>query len=301
MLKYIGLIKAFISITASIILSSCISTSPINKNDYVNASLATFNYSRAEKKITSLKKGDVFKIDFYMLFDHSYQGIPLADGWVGMLSNDVCGLVISKENNHVVYSHVFGYVLLFDEKSEDPRIFRFAQKGVSVLIPQYEVIMEGREDPQSEFDQKQEGSCMTTTMYKAQRLMDNRVLEVRKLDFMEPEKSEIFQLTTNFSHVLSHDNFIKTRDRIQKLKTGTAYYNVIQHLDGKFISLDGNDPVLVIDGLLPDAGKYQWGKYSKDPAFKILPFGYMEEGRAIPILALVFSRASLHEIVPYAP
>lgn len=236
-----------------------------------------------------------------------------SDGWIGVLSGgtagamDTIGVPIGRSEKTVFGEHVYGYVLW--NATIFPRYVVRTQADI-VSKTEYEETLrryrtkKGEPWPCRFRSPGREGAfiyCANVT-----------IRDVIPLDFQEPPMDA--QLTKmpfepeNFvakyvAEYLSPEVYMEIEGKVNTLPKGLVRFEVVRQLGGFIVTRDyllKDFMIYGVRGLLNDREDWLWEHVTPQGIFSVWPFGYMEEGKGVPKLMLIFKNGEVFKVVPYA-
>ena len=290
----------------SISLTGCASAPSAEsiKQQKSGESLSVSAYKRVLPHLTALEPGDNIgsKIDwhhFKLQEGGKTTRIGVADGWVAPLSGDFLGglfgngRISGRSGNLVFGEHVFGYLF-----------------SGATLVPQYVVMTQATLVTPEEYTQLVEKGThnigwadMPRDSLPRTQFKNITVKEVRHLDIYEDEDFEGVKLEKagTLADVIrsftTRERFENAEKRLKSLIPGTDHWEVIKALNGIYMTTDSGIKYLMLtDGHLGGS----WGKLIPSGYFHVMSFGYIEDNKEVPKLALIFKNNKVHKLVAHA-
>ncbi len=267
-------------------------------------------FSRAEPLLLKLKPGDspdatglkwaVFPIQ---QGSRTVALVTKSDGWIQSMSGGIeqayykFGSLIGRSGDTVYGSHVFGYIW-----------------GEINLVPKYILRTEASLISQDEYKKLQAskapniGSVRDPGVVNTQiYLRDIRVKDVQALPFTEPDPAGITAEKTPItsgsysSAYLSPAAFQESELKLKQLNKGTPLMVAVKTLGGIFVMMPtGVDfTIFGMKGFLNTTSEHRWTMLRPAGVITVWGFGYVEGGKEVPKLALVFRNSEVLDIVPY--
>lgn len=278
-------------------------------------SLSASAYERVVPVLSGLKAGDriTSKIK-WRVFPIERQGktvgaLPIADGWVRTLSGGFpagsefgFGSLVGKTGDVLLGEHVFGYLL--GGMGKPDVVF-------TTLHPQYVVYTQATviaEEEYSRLKSEKADNLGWTDAQSDQRtriyFKDVSVKETRQLKFTRPDKykgATLVEANITLAEwvrsFVTIERFKAAEGNLESLAPGTDFWEALFALKMVIGTLDSGITYKVwrADGYLGQA----WQKLTPNGYFDVLRFGYVENGREIPKLALIFKNGRVHKVVPH--
>ena len=300
-------VLALLFIMVSIWLIGCASAPSVESITQQKSieSLSMSAYKRVLPRLTALKPGDNIgsKID-WKLFKLKERGkttsIAVADGWVAPLSDGSSGgafglgRITGRSGDMLFGEHVFGYLL-----------------GGSTLIPQYAVATQAtliHPEEYTDLMRKHSRNIGWADMPRDDLFPNTQfkgvtVKDVHRLDIYEGEEIEGVKLEKagTLADVIrsftTRERFENAEKRLKSLIPGTDYWEVIRALNGIYMTPDSGIKYLMLaDGHLGGS----WSKLIPNGYFLVMSFGYIEDNKEVPKLALIFKNSKVHKLVAHA-
>jgi hypothetical protein len=227
--------------------------------------------------------------------------VARADGWAGGLSGNLAGAFtklgepIALEKGRLYGQHIYGYIMA-------PSLFvpRYALQTVATVIDktEYDALTKSRT----------EGIGWTL---KAERSNDKiffkelKVFQVKELyksaeTFTGMQKGETVS-RSEASLLISKERYEQVADKVLTLAPGLDTFSVIKSLNGVFVAqFGGVSYILFMDGFLKYTGEYFIRKTTSQGIYDVWPFGYVENEKEVPKVALIFKNGVVHRVVPYS-
>jgi hypothetical protein len=269
-------------------------------------SLSATAYQRAVPRLAALKAGDRIQqgID-WAFFSIEQRGkrddvLVVADGWVGPLSGGSAGAIgrlghlIAQKGNVLFGEHVFGYLV----------------EGAT-LVPQYVVITQATAISRDEYERlkiaKDDALGSTPDPREPGSLIYLRnvsVQETRQLPARDKTREggeiEIKRIGTSVDVLKSFtsiDKFKAAERTLESLAPGTDYWEALAALKMMIVTEDAGISyrMWLADGYLGAA----WSKLTPKGYFSVFRFGYIQNDKEVPRLALIFKNHRVHKLVPH--
>lgn len=299
-------VLASLFITVSISLIGCASTPSVEnfKQQKSIESLSASAYKRVLPSLTALKPGDDIRSKIDWQFFKLQEGgkttrIAAADGWVSPLSGDYLGglfgngRVMGRTENLLFGEHVFGYSI-----------------SGTTLVPQYVVMTQATLVTPEEYTQLAEKNThnigwadMPRDSLPRTQFKNITVKEARRLDIYEGEEIEGVKLekARTLADVIrsftTRERFEDAEKRLKSLMPGTDYWEAVRALNGIYMTPDSGIKYLMLtDGYLGGS----WSKLMPNGYFLVMSFGYIEDNKEVPKLALIFKNNKVHKLAAHA-
>ena len=227
--------------------------------------------------------------------------IASADGWAGGLSGNITGAFsklgepFALEKGQLYGEHIYGYII-------EPALFvpRYALQTRSTIIDEkgYEALSKSQA----------KGIGWTFAPGEGKKKIyfnDLKVSQVKEL-YRSGEAPGALQKGKSTSPSEAASLFSKARyevaaAKIGILSPGVDIFFVIKSLNGSFIvQYGGASYVLFMDGFLKYTGEHIITKTTPDGIYAVWPFGYVESGKEVPKMAIIFKNGLLERVVPYS-
>jgi hypothetical protein len=227
--------------------------------------------------------------------------VASADGWAGGLSGNITGAFsklgepVGLEKGQLYGQHIYGYII-------QPSFFipRYALQTRATIIDEkeYETLRKSQA----------KGIGWTFTPGGGKKKIffkDLKVLQVKEL--YKPEeapgtlkKGESVS-PSEASSFFSKERYERAAIKIGALSPGLDIFSVIKSLNGSFVAQYGGVSfILFMDGLLKYTGENIISKPTPDGIYIVWPFGYVEDGKEVPKMAVIFRNGQLQKVVPYS-
>ncbi|HTP41744.1 MAG TPA: hypothetical protein VML36_04935 [Nitrospiria bacterium] len=226
--------------------------------------------------------------------------IVWGDGWIPALSGGISGALskfgaLSGRDGDIIYGqHAYGFVW-----------------GGMDVMPKYVVTTEAELCRREDYDRlsaghtgnigRLEGEDNTPIYFK-----NLRIAGVRETDFPEPSAISplhLEQLTSSAYRrfYLGPESFHAIEPQLRGLTPGTPMLEVVRSLGGVPVSAYGGEQIVFMGmrGFLNVSSRYQWSRWRADGLFAVWPFGYLDGGREVPKLAVLFRNGLVLKVVPY--
>ena len=101
---------------------------------------------------------------------------------------------------------------------------------------------------------------------------------------------------------LTQERFQKAEKQLKKVEAGSTPWDVIQALNGKYMTPNsGLDFLLLMDGFLMYNKEGPWQKMTAKGYYVVWPFGYLENETEMPQLDLIFKNGKMLKLVKHGP
>jgi hypothetical protein len=227
--------------------------------------------------------------------------IASADGWAGSLSGNIAGAFsklgepVGLGKKQLYGQHLYGYII-------EPALFvpRYALQTISTVIDEkeFETLSKSRASGIGWIYAPGEGK-------KKIYFKDLKVFQVKEL-YKSEEASAGLQKGESVSPSEADSFFSKARyervaTKIGTLSPGLDIFSVIKSLNGSFVvQFGGASHILFMDGFLKYTGENIISNTTPDGIYVVWPFGYVESGKEVPKMAIIFKNGLLQKVVPYS-
>ncbi len=229
--------------------------------------------------------------------------VSSSNGWVECMSGGPSQAVnkfgsFYGRSGHIAYGmHVFGYVT--DSLNIVPKYLVKTQAAI-ILPSEYERLVGSKT--------ANIGWTRTPGRDTKTYLRGIKVKEVQALDFKDPDPAErrvgeAINLDTYMAKYLTREKFAEAEQDLKQLKKGMGLMEVIRTLGGAFVMRPSGDDFMVfgMKGFLNLTAEYRaWSTLLPGGLFSVWSFGYVEGGKEVPELALIFKNAEVFKIVNYS-
>jgi hypothetical protein len=270
-------------------------------------SLSASAYKRVLPRLVALKPGDNIDSQVeWRFFKTTKQGrtidtYAVADGWVAPLSGGNLGAlglgrVRGRSGDMLFGEHVFGY--LWGGVTLVPQ-YAVVTQATLILPNEYDDLMK-KQSPQLGWADMPRDNLSPKTQFK-----NATVKEVRRLNFSEPDLLEVgveveeekVTLADTIRRITARERFEAAVTRLESLEPGTEFWEAIRALDMIYLTPDSGIKYHIIgDGFLGGS----WTKLMPNGFFAVMRFGYIEDNKEVPKLALIFKNNKVHKLVPHA-
>lgn len=225
----------------------------------------------------------------------------LSDGWAGDLSGDsggaLCGLgaVTGHQQGSIQGDHVYGYVI-------DPGLFvlRYLVQTKADVISQseYESLQKSKApDIGWIFEPGGKGEKI---FLKGIRIRGTKDLYFSEQDYKGVHRGPESSVKSITAELYTKKRYEDVAEELTKLPVGTEYFSIYQKLKPTIIANNGGVTfTFYMKGFLNYKGQYRFSKMTPKAFYSVWPFGYVEEDKEVPKLALLFKNGALLEAVPY--
>ncbi len=267
-------------------------------------------YEKIEPLLLKLKPGDSldatgleWPVHEMMQGNQLIGLIVQSDGWIGALSGGIpgafykFGAYTGRSGDTLYGEHVFGYLI-----------------GNMTLVPKCVVRTQTTIILQNEYKELQEkktpgigwswtpGMKDTKTFFK-----DLKVAEVRPLNLKMPDDQALqigdkpITVASYKEKYLSPQAFQLIKNKLDALQKGTGTIETVASLGGVITTRDPGEFVVLfgINGFLNTSDTYRWSTMTPQGVFMVWGFGYLDDGKEIPKLALIFKNGKLLKVVDY--
>jgi hypothetical protein len=227
------------------------------------------------------------------------KSIAFGDGWIPALSGGVrgaqsgIGRYRGRDRQFVYGSHAFGYL------SQEIK-----------LMPLYELVVRGRIVEEPDLAQFTDSDDAGWAYRERIRFRDLEVAALRSIS-SQPKLTRGGALAGSaplgaLVPFLALGNatrgeFEETQKRLAAVSEGTAVYDVINALGGSYVTTDyGETYFVLMGGYLNWRPVVPWEETTLEGSFIIWPFGFMEDGKPVGRLAVIYRNHALLRVVPYS-
>ncbi len=225
--------------------------------------------------------------------------LAISDGWAGDLSGNVVGAIsglgapFAIVDGAVYGQHVYGYVV---------------QAGI--FIPRYVVQIKAVIIGSSEYEalkaKKTPNIGWSYRPGEQEKIFfkDAAIAQVKEIGTGEEKYSAVsLGSPTSTSRVVglySREKYDKISPLLAKLSPGIDTLDAVKTLNGIIVANHGGvEFTFFIDGFLNYKGEYRLTKTTANGVYSVWPFGYVEDGKEVPKMALIFKNGLLKEVAPY--
>ena len=212
------------------------------------------------------------------------------------------GRPVGIEGNSICGQHVFGYVY-----------------GNVTLVPKYQLRTRATIVPDTEYqelkrqgrDQDVRGASFAEgeTIHFLNKVT---IDEVRSLPFQEPPEmaketlaigsTNPSQVKEDLRAVYTKTSFEDAEAQLKRMQAGTDWWDTVQQLNGLYMTVDsGQTYTLYMKGYANYYGDPRWQLATKGAIYEVWPFAYLEEGKEVMKLSVIFRNGKLQRIAPYEP
>jgi hypothetical protein len=307
------LMRGLAPVSIMLMIGCAASTTVALKESLTRESLTQDAFQRAERSIRETVPGQpIRKSPLKWSIREIKEGkrvvglLSTADGWAGELSGGAAGAVngvgavVSYEMGILSGRHVYGFI---DERA--------------IFIPQYvvstaaEVISEEEYRTLSSAGDADAGWAFKPGERDIRIYFRNpRIDAVRPVDASSstlegvradaPLPGSLRDVRDAVAKLYGKEHYASAKERLRDLQPGADEFSVIKGLGG-FIAgnYGGASFVYFIKGYLNFTGEYRLAKMSSQAIYHVWPFGYVENGKEVPLQALVFRNGLVDKVIPY--
>lgn len=297
-------------ILLTLIHAGCATTNPVMtlKEREIGQTLTRQSFEKVEPVLRNLRPNQTMDSTGLAWPVHDIKSgnkrvglLASADGWVGSLSGDIAGAFsklgepFSLEKKQLYGVHIYGYII------EPALLFpRYALQTVATVIDEeeYAALTKTREKGTSWTFAPGEGK-------KKLYFKDLRVFQVKEL-YRSAETPGPLQKggsvsSSDAASFFSKERYERAAAKISSLSPGVDIFSVIKSMNGSFVAqYGGASHILFMDGFLKYTGENIISNTTPDGIYVVWPFGYVESGKEIPKMAIIFKNGQLQKVVPYS-
>jgi hypothetical protein len=288
----------------------CATTDPITafKQREIGPTLTQQSFDRIEPVINKIRPGQTMDSTGLTWSVHEIRSgnklvglIAFADGWAGSLSGNTIGAYsklgepFALEKGLLYGQHIYGYVV-------EPALFvpRYVLQTVATVIDEKEYDTLGKSRTKGIGWTFVPGGGKEKIYFK-----DLKVFQIEELTrsgetLVGPHEGATVS-PSEAASFFSKARYERAADKVRSLTPGLDPFSVIRSLNGLFVAqFGGANYILFMDGFLKYTGEYLISKTTAQGIYAVWPFGYVENGREVPKLALIFKNGRVQKVVPYS-
>jgi hypothetical protein len=227
--------------------------------------------------------------------------VASADGWAGSLSGNIIGAFsklgepVALEKGLLYGQHIYGYIM-------DPSLFvpRYELQTVATVIDETEYEALKKSQTKGIGWTLKPGGSRDRIFFKELKVFQIKELYTSAETFTHVQKGEAVS-RSEAALFFSKERYEKAADKIRILPPGLDTFSVIKSMNGLFVAqFGGVSYILFMDGFLKYTGEYIISKTTSQGIYDIWPFGYVENGKEVPKMGLIFKNGVVQSVVPYS-
>lgn len=271
-------------------------------NETHSATLTAEAFSRGEAELKSLVPGTkvtdtTIRWKFFKVGERT---VATADGWIAAMSGGRYGALsglgrfMARDEKHVYGEHVFGYL----------------SDGIK-LNPRQCLVVQGRVINKAEYESLPKNQTGTDLIRSANNVIYYTDLQVHSIQevAVQPKlvrEGQISGSTDLRPGLIARTNLTRefyeeTERRLAEIEVGTDYYDVVNALEGSFITNNGGTSYsLLMGGFLNYEDVTPWVETTATTRFSVMPVGWIEDDVAQPKQAVIFQNRKYVKTIAHA-